>query len=471
MFSGLFRQRAKAQKTLGAGTPEKTGDGNVVFTEASVAAVKRDMDESQYMFSYPELVDGMSDHVKSHRRGKEFQYATLVEGIPETTENLLSRLRSFKPPGGMTTTTADKMPKINLTGSFHSLKLSQATDYLSTKKMPFKFSKEFILLSEILLTFVPLISFGDKFSAFKVAIVDNRKVDDVVVRSYTGNTNISCNASMSLDYCVSMDDLNDLELVFVCPQPTLKQGKVWAVVNVHLILKQFDFPVQSYVKPTFSIFQIPHSGLEDVDTDPRHFNGLIQEADLDAMKQIKSDGDMTDVSKPHVKTMAKSALAGTAYAGGQQAKPKIGRITEIASDKGSQDSGYLPCEDGDEEEEPPYIKRLKESALRDQREAQDLDPYSAPQESKDSVSVSNAQNGFLKSAMKKSDHQRNLSGSTINEQIFPGSLGEALGTRVNTVDVLEIDSNSKEKLKKMRFISPPASARGDQGDEDLSHLD
>jgi len=346
---------------------EDVKETSKAFTEVSASAVKRNMDENQYMFSYPELVDGMSDHIKSHRRGREFNYATLVEGIPETRENLLSRLRSFKPSGGKTTTTADKMPHINLTGPYHCLKLSKATDFLSTKKSAFKYSKEFILVSEVLLTFVPLISFADKFSAFKVAIIDNRKVDDVIVRSYTGNTNVSCNASMSLDYCTSLNDLEDMELAFVCPQPTLKAGKVWAVINVHLVLQQLDFPVQTYVKPTFSVFQIPHSGLEDVDTDPRHFNGIIQEADLEAMKQIKADGDISDVSKPVIKTMQKSALAGTAFAGKSSLKPSIGKITEIKGQ--SIDSGYLPADDGFDDETPIAIRRLQESALRAQREA------------------------------------------------------------------------------------------------------
>lgn len=378
----------------------------------------------------------------------------------------------------MTTTVADKMPRINLVGSFHSLKLSQATSYLSSKKTPFTFTKEYVLLHEILLTFVPLISFGDKYSAFKVAVVDNRKVDDVVVRSYVGNTNISCNASMSLDYCVSIDDLQDLELAFVCPQPTLKAGKVWAVINVHLVLKQFDFPVQSYVKPTFSIFQIPHSGLEDNDTDPRHFNGLIQEADLDAMKQIKSDGDIADSSKPHVKTMAKSALAGTAFAGSKSARPLMGKMTIVQdAEEKSISSGYAPEDDGEEEDVPRHIQRLQESALRAQREAAGLDPFTKAEDGRTSPVGSIQSYKELKSSMKKPAHHRSMSGTTINSNGNNVNIDGILNDLHTNMDNLRhlnetiFSDSESSSTKKARFKDVKSSISGDQGDEDISHLD
>jgi hypothetical protein len=445
--------RSKSRNKTKQPASETKDEVNKAFTEVSASVVKRNMDENQYMFSYPELVDGMSDHIKAHRRGKQFSYATLVEGEPESNENLLSRLRTFKPSGGKTTTTADKMPHISLTGPYHCLKLSRATDFLSTKKTSFKYSKEFILVSEILITYVPLISFGDKFSAFKVAIIDNRKVDDTIVRSYTGNTNISCNASMSLDYCTSLSDIEDMELAFVCPQPTLKAGKVWAVINVHLVLQQFDFPVQTYVKPTFSIFQIPHSGLNDHDTDPRHFNGMIQEADLEAMKQIKSDGDISDISKPHVKTMAKSALAGTAFAGKSAIKPRMGLMREV-KDTESIDSGYLPAEDGNDEDTPVAIKRLQESALKAQRAAAGLDENSPP--SKMESAQQPGSNGSASSVGKPKmpstymKHNRTFSGSTIADE--------------------EASDHSKGKSK-VRFQNLNGSIErlDNKGDEELSY--
>jgi len=448
---GESSRRGRKMKEIKGNTGEKD-EVNKAFTEVSASVVKRNMDENQYMFAYPELVDGMSDHIKAHRRGKEFKYATLVEGEPETAENLLSRLRTFRPSGGKTTTTADKMPHINLKGPYHCLKLSSATDFLSTKKTPFKYSKEYILVSEILITFVPLISFGDKFSAFKVAIIDNRKVEDTIVRSYTGNTNISCNASMSLDYCTSLSDIDDMELAFVCPQPTLKAGKTWAVINVHLVLQQFDFPVQSYVKPTFSIFQIPHSGLNDNDTDPRHFNGIIQEADLEAMKQIKSDGDITDISKPSVRTMSKSALAGTAFAGKSAIKPRIGQMQKI-KDEGSVDSGYLPADDGNDDEVPPAIRRLQESALKEQRAAMGLDERVSPGSAGTMtslkmgsvVSPEESKNPVIKS------HSRTFSGST------------AAGD----------DDVHQQGKARVRFQNLRSSVEGsgNKGDEDLSMWD
>jgi len=434
----------------GSQVPETKDEVNKAFTEVSASVVKRNMDENQYMFSYPELVDGMSDHIKAHRRGKQFSYATLVEGEPESSENLLSRLRTFRPTGGKTTTTADKMPHINLTGPYHCLKLSRATDFLSTKKSSFKYSKEFILVSEILITYVPLMSFGDKFSAFKVAIIDNRKVEDTIVRSYTGNTNISCNASMSLDYCTSLNDLEDMELAFVCPQPTLKAGKVWAVINVHLVLQQFDFPVQTYVKPTFSIFQIPHSGLNDNDTDPRHFNGMIQEADLEAMKQIKSDGDISDISKPSVKTMQKSALAGTAFAGKSAMKPRMGVIADV--DKAdSVSSGYIPSVDGNDEDTPPAIKRLQESALKLQREAAGFTAEANKVNNISPVPSLNYQSSDDSGTKKVqiNNHSRTFSGSTIAE---------------------ENSQNRKGKSKvKFQNVASSVTESGNKGDEDLSH--
>jgi hypothetical protein len=343
----------------------KEESDKVVFSEESTKDVKKNMDENKYTFAYPELQNGMSDHILNHRRGNNFEYASLSEGEPEEREALLSRLRSFRPPGGRTTTKVDNMPSIELKNQVHILKLSNAKQFLSTRRSQFNFSKQYILISEILITFVPLISFGDHFTAFKVAILDNRKLDDPVVRTYTGNTNISCNASMSLDYCFSKDDIQDMVLAFVCPQPTLKQGKSWAVVNVHMVLEQFDFPHQTYVKPTFAIFQIPHSGLADHIVDPRHFNGMIQEADLEALKTIKQQGGLTDNSNPTVKTMEKSALAGTHYAGKPiKSSLKADRMGSVKSES----TGYIPKEDGDDDDEPPSIKRMKEDALLTQQE-------------------------------------------------------------------------------------------------------
>jgi hypothetical protein len=358
----------------------------------------------------------------------------LVEGEPEDRETLLSRLRAFRPGGGKTDVNVTGMPHIELKGDVHVLDLSKATNFLSTKKVKFQYSKRFILIHEVLITFVPLISFGDKYSAFKMGLVDNRKLDNPVVRSYMGNTNISCNASASLDYCICVDDISDMSLVFVCPQPTLKDGKTWAVVNVNLSLRQLDFPVQTYVKPTFAIFQIPHSGLADNEVDPRHFHGTLQEADLEALKTIKAQGDLSDVSKPVVKTMAKSALAGTSYSGaGKKLKSALknnmnpmfnddDRVDDKKSNASS-DSGYLPEKDGyDQADESPHITRMKESALKFQRELQEKmeesnnDQQEPKSDSLKSSSHSAEQSHSVTSIKKKNTRFANLVPSVDHNQ-------------------------------------------------------
>jgi len=377
------------------------------YTEGSVTEVRKNMDENHYLFAYPELKDGMSDHILQHKRGKNFEYAALVEGEPEGRETLLSRLRSHRPSGGKTDTNVNGMPPIELKGSVHYLQLSEASDFLSNKKKKFSYSRRFILVHEILITFVPLISFGDKFSAFKVALIDNRKIEDPVVRSYLGNTNISCNASASLDYCICVDDIRDMALAFVCPQPTLKEGKTWAVVNVNLALKQLDFPIQTYVKPTFAVFQIPHSAMNDNDSDPRHFMGTLQEADLEALKSIKARGEMTDTSKPVVRTMEKSALAGTAYSGKPKIKSALKTVVVDDVSEGSVSTGYFPKEDGEgDDEETPAIKRMKQDALNYQREMNDLansqGVKDSNEEQKDDLKPQNQNERVKKSARFKS---------------------------------------------------------------------
>jgi hypothetical protein len=295
------------------------------LSDAEKSKIFRNAERDVLRFPYPELESGMTDHIVSHLRGNKFEYVALSQPDTETNKSILRRLSTYKPKSSSQEMPMSSLPKINLIQTTETFPLSSIIgSNIKTKKY-----LEFILINSVCVSYVPLMSFNDEYSTMKVALFDGRKLRDNEVRTYQGNSNMSFNTELALDYCFPTSSSHHIKLVFSLEQDLVISGEMWGAVQVQIQMVQMDFPEQVSVKEVQGVLRLPESGLKTYKRDPRALNGIIDAGDLEALKTMHKQGDITDISKPTSQGNRRITLAGTSYGGAPVGSDNSSIINDI----------------------------------------------------------------------------------------------------------------------------------------------
>ncbi|KAF8510981.1 hypothetical protein JB92DRAFT_2831376 [Gautieria morchelliformis] len=118
----------------------------------------------------------------------------------------------------------------------------------------------------------------------------------------------------------------------------IEQGEEWGVIKVKIDIQPLVYPKQVPVKDTVGILDMDYTAFEDLKTDPRHFNTLVDQKDLDALKIMHRDNDIVDQSKPIEELSKPVTYAGTRFlGGGAQGSDNASIIDDIPSASSKED--------------------------------------------------------------------------------------------------------------------------------------
>jgi hypothetical protein len=226
----------------------------------------------------------------------------------------LRRLITYTPQIESEDFPVDKAPYIFLREEVNTFELNHLFENFKKDKK-ICLVKPFILIESVFLSYVPLGSFDDEYTTLRISIYDGRKLRDNEVRSYKGNSNISSNVELSLDYCFPAESSKYMKLIISCEQPLLIRGEMWGAVQAKFRIKHMNFPSQISADHTLGIMLFPDTGLEDLVRDPKHLNAVIGGEEMLALKIMKKQGDIVDSSRPLETTAKAITLAGTVYGG------------------------------------------------------------------------------------------------------------------------------------------------------------
>ncbi|KAF8490304.1 hypothetical protein JB92DRAFT_2835883 [Gautieria morchelliformis] len=288
--------------------------------------------DTRHRFKYPDLKSGLTDHITAHMKGNKFDYVTISKAPKVSRNAMLQALREFKPYSRekIGQIDLDDIPPIDLVKEKEEFVLSAA---LNTKGL-----NKYILIDSVYVDFVPLSSFLDSFSEIRISLIDGRKAHDKVVRSYVGNSNISEKIMGGLDYCFPTKSLGKIKFVISCRGTDIEQGEEWGVIKVKIDIQHLVYPKQVPVKDTVGILDMAYTAFEDLKTDPRHFNTLVDQKDLDALKIMHRDNDIVDQSKPIEELSKPVTYAGTRFlGGGAQGSDNASIIDDIPSASSKED--------------------------------------------------------------------------------------------------------------------------------------
>jgi hypothetical protein len=280
-----------------------TGDQHSVKDRQEIS---RFGDNKIQQFDVPKQEMGFSDLISSHSAGNRFEYVAITNPIRETAEQVVGELHS-------------SIPKYNKEsvdfGTTKPLRLVQEEENyrivdLGKQK---KIRKDYVLIDKLIINYVPLFSFYSKFSDLVVCFHDDRYIDDSLVNVFVVNTNASNTHKFSLDYCVPICDLDKMSISFTTLHRTLAPGIQWATIQMKIQILQMDFPTQSSIRHVHGIVRLPEGATKPLTHNPRILQMTMNHADLEAIQSMRAKGEITDISKPEVKSTRSAAYANTRF--------------------------------------------------------------------------------------------------------------------------------------------------------------
>jgi hypothetical protein len=255
-------------------------------------ALKR-VEISNEKFEISENSMSMLDRIDAHQKGRLFKNAIISNEPPSDRDLHMSRLRTFKEMNDFRSIHLDKIKPIHLNGRFTHLDL---VDAIGEDKM--SHSKEFCLVSDVFIHYIPLDTFYGVHYPVEVNLNDHRKIRSSTVRWFKMSHSIGYNILFTMDYCMATKDLNKLALDFSTALDVFKEGTTWGVAKIIVSLTFMDFPVKLNFQEVMAVMHLSDSDLRDFISDPQGLDAVMSSETLKRMKQLHKQGEIENVNEP-----------------------------------------------------------------------------------------------------------------------------------------------------------------------------
>lgn len=282
---------------------------------------------------FPEFSMTLKDRIQSHRGGSLFKYAVISSKPPKNAGVILDRLRTFKPPIQHEMIRIDDLPPLLLKDDYLKVDLSRSLQSIRQRS-----SLPFCMITDVFIHYVPLSSFYSKGSTLNVEIIDNRILEESVVRRASVTRNASYNILMSLDYCIETKDLGLIDLSFTTHNSQFKKGLSWGMAKILVGLNFFDVAQRFNIQETLAVIQWSESDLQDFVTDPKFTDVVITPEALKQLKERFRAGEIEDLTNPRDDEMIVNTAATIIGQSGGSGRSPANAVMEIMRRKAKMQS-------------------------------------------------------------------------------------------------------------------------------------
>jgi hypothetical protein len=265
----------------------------------------------------------LAEYIVDHQKFTTFDYAKITQGEDMSKEQVESYVSELVRSSNSEEIDSP-ISRIEMVGSSKTISLSEI---ITDGKKKYKYMK----VSLIALKFVPLTTFHGRFQDCSFSMIDNRLQSGKEVRRVSFNSNVQSRVWMGMDYYISTKDIEKIKFVLSIGGLMVSEDSAWAAVKVCAKFKFTNDPEQSRLIPTMVISDLPSDALEAPGRNKNIVDGRIQDNDLKALRQMKIDGDVIDVSQPTKSTPIAVTYAGTRFVAGE------------GSNAGMEDDGSFPA--------------------------------------------------------------------------------------------------------------------------------
>jgi hypothetical protein len=255
--------------------------------------MQRKSERDLLQYELPTQETGISSLIKGHKTDERFMYAAISNRPANEKGSRLSKLTRFVPSTNRTPIPEKKLPSIPLYKESETFPLSQIVS---------RTGKPYVLIKEVLIVFAPLVSSDSVYTTVRIAILDNRFIDDRQrpVKDFQANTNIVSKASLMLSYCFPRSEVDRIGLAISRDTAFLDEGVQWGVIQMQIAMEEMDFPIQLDNSELLAVNSMPQSLLDDRETNPNSLNITLHEGDRKKLRDMYMDGDIRDESEPLV---------------------------------------------------------------------------------------------------------------------------------------------------------------------------
>lgn len=266
--------------------------------EARRSKALKDLEVSNERFEVKEDAMTMTDRIEAHRAGTLFKNAVISNEAPSDRDLNMTRLRTFKQSNDFTHIHLDDIIPIHLNRSHTELPLIEA---INDKRM--SRAKEFCLVSDVFIHYIPLDSFYGEHNPVEVKLNDFRKVRKSTARWFKMSNAVGYNILFTMDYCLATRDLGSLILSFSTSLNSFKDGVTWGVAKVIVSLTFMDFPVKLNIQETLGVMHLSDSDLKEFLSDPLGLDAVMTPETLKRLQKMHGRGEIEDINAPKDDTM------------------------------------------------------------------------------------------------------------------------------------------------------------------------
>lgn len=297
--------------------------------------VTKNAERELYKFSTPEQELGMTDLIKNHKAGQRFLYAALTANQDEEDSSRLRRMLNFQPKLNRQSHSLDSLPYLELVEETETFSLSDAIGKVGSQDQKsgsssskYKKPRKYIYIKEVMYIYGALTSTEAEFSKLQISLLDNRQLNQKVVKKIVTNSNINSNGIISMDYSFPDDALDQMSLSISRESQFLEEGSQWGVIQVKIQYQILDFPVQTSNSKVLAVNRLPQSMLEDPETNPNAIDISTMENNRRDLREMYMNGDITNEGQPIEEKRSKPAYAKSTLTGPRGSKIDIPAAAE-----------------------------------------------------------------------------------------------------------------------------------------------
>lgn len=320
MFSSLIPFKKKQKnvkidnlKNNDAGAGFGFGQNALFQPKQDPTNAESSMTRELFKVPMPTQTDAMTDLIKSHQSGDNFQYVSITGKLDEDTDTRLARLRNFKPKLGKRTLEPIRVRGIPMSGLEATMNVSRLQTFIDfehlngkdkkeAKKMSqvkVKFSKPYLQVTQITGLYTPLMSSTSNYTNFTLALIDNRLLGTgKVVQGVKMVTNQEGPIEVSCDYCIPTRDVECLELQYVLERGILEEDYQWGSMALEIRIIESDHPFTSPKRDAMGMMRMPFTTLEKKVVDPDFKDLSFTGNDLTSLRELYMRGEIVDVDEP-----------------------------------------------------------------------------------------------------------------------------------------------------------------------------
>lgn len=230
---------------------------------------------------FAETPGSYAEHLDAHVRGTVFEGATIRKVVPYTMEDAAQHFTAMTEDDSVESVTAF------LKGGTINLKTKGFSVAISDLVKPTKGAK-YALVNGVLIKYRPLMGTFAQGSPVTIRLLDSGMLGDTPP-TVTFSKTIGANILMGLSYPIPLKNLKDLKLTVEVGATGTIKGRAWGSIEMAFHLQFSSKPLTQAMTPSKVQYEFGSDIFEIQARDPRLFNAVLSQADLERMRAIEQD--------------------------------------------------------------------------------------------------------------------------------------------------------------------------------------